>query len=462
MLKKVLALLMMLTMMLCSFSTALAVPSVSGEAAVPAQTLEQCKKVGYDFVLAYNKASETLKYPDFSEYVVVNDDTSLFLEQARFEIAYREAFNDPYKDVAISDFAVVDSGTADGLFRVNFYARIDFNYSDAAPGFLNHYGMNYEMWFEPESDALKIVKIDTDSGDYSYAKRLISEEQSVSRSSVRSAAIAATDKRIRNLANDVAACKAIQAKAEPAEKRSNGIDYAKKEYIPYEQMKAITASLPELEEKGTVTTSDFSPQATVSFDAEKCRYYGWWFGDWEQNYIFKRMDADCTNFASQCIWAGYGGQNGNSLSTEAGREACRVLVSQNYRQTSTWFGRNYTSPYDLATGPFMRVIELWDYATTNTGNGPRATGYNNNKKWDQLTATISKGDVLQFHDGSKYSHSVVVSSSTSYTLPDALDNIYVAQHSGDYYYRKLRDVLVNNGGIDEGKMRLMKFKSTTY
>ena len=113
MLKKVLVLLIMLAM-LCSFSTALAAPSVIDEATVHQQTLDQCKKVGYDFILAYNKASETLKYPDFSEYVVENDGTALFLEQVRFEIAYRQAFNDPYKDVAISDFAVVDSGVLIG------------------------------------------------------------------------------------------------------------------------------------------------------------------------------------------------------------------------------------------------------------------------------------------------------------------------------------------------------------
>jgi len=129
---------------------------------------------------------------------------------------------------------------------------------------------------------------------------------------------------------------------------------------------------------------------TVSYDRAAAVAYAMEFAEVDHNGIFKSMGLDCTNFVSQCMWSGYGGTKGYTLDNTA---ALKARVAANYRQTSTWYGRNADSPYQYGSGAFIRVVDFWDYVTTNTGYGPRATGYNNNKLWSQLTVAPRTGDI---------------------------------------------------------------------
>ena len=133
---------------------------------------------------------------------------------------------------------------------------------------------------------------------------------------------------------------------------------------------------------------------TVSYDRAAAVAYAIKFAKVDHNGIFKSMGLDCTNFVSQCMWSGYGGTKGYLLDDTA---ALKARVAANYRQTSTWYGRNADSPYQYGSGAFIRVVDFWDYVTTNTGYGPRATGYNNNKVWTQLTVVPRTGDILQVY-----------------------------------------------------------------
>ena len=113
----------------------------------------------------------------------------------------------------------------------------------------------------------------------------------------------------------------------------------------------------------------------------------------------------------------------------------------------------------------MRVVELWSYATTNTGDGPRAVGYNDGNVWTSLTVLPQIGDILQFYSTSlgRYWHSVIVTRiTTNLTQSNILDNVWISQHSGEYVNRPLRETLADNGGITSGKMRLMCPIATTF
>ncbi|HCL04335.1 MAG TPA: hypothetical protein DHW61_18325 [Lachnoclostridium phytofermentans] len=190
------------------------------------------------------------------------------------------------------------------------------------------------------------------------------------------------------------------------------------------------------------------------------------FGYQAQNGIFKRMSEDCTNFISQCIWAGYGGTEGYSLTNEADILALRERVAKNYRQTSIWYGRNYASSAPLASMAFIRVEELWNYVTTNQGNGPRAIGYNNRQYWGYAPVDLALGDVLQFYHSNlgRYGHTVMVTSTSENPQPieSALGNVYVAQHTADYSFRPFGDVLETNGGIEGAWMRVLKFTDANF
>ena len=204
---------------------------------------------------------------------------------------------------------------------------------------------------------------------------------------------------------------------------------------------------------------------TVSYDRAAAVAYAMKFAEVANNGIFKSMGLDCTNFVSQCMWSGYGGTKGYLLDDTA---ALKARVAANYRQTSTWYGRNADSPYQYGSGAFIRVVDFWDYVTTNTGYGPRATGYNNNKVWTQLTVVPRTGDILQVYNASKgrYSHSVIVTKvkSTSLTVNNKdmwLDNILVSQHTPKDLNRTLSNLVSNYGGAN-CKIRLIRPKSATF
>lgn len=202
----------------------------------------------------------------------------------------------------------------------------------------------------------------------------------------------------------------------------------------------------------------------ISYQPELASQYGITFGRQKENGIFKRMSDDCTNFVCQCVWAGYGGTEGYSLNNSAHIEALKQRVAQNYRQTWTWYGRNYDSTQQLASMAFIQVETFWNHVIYNTGIGPKADGYNNQKHWSELTQIIDQGDVLQFYNKQlgRYRHSVIVVSDTHLNIHDSLEYAYVSQHTGDYSYRPLSDVFLSNGGIQEAKVRLLKFKPTNF
>ena len=204
---------------------------------------------------------------------------------------------------------------------------------------------------------------------------------------------------------------------------------------------------------------------TVSYDRAAAVAYARRFAKVENNGIFKSMGLDCTNFVSQCMWSGYGGTKGYYLNNTA---ALKARVAANYRQTSTWYGRNADSPYQYGSGAFIRVVDFWDYVTTNTGHGPRATGYNNNKVWTQLTVVPRTGDILQVYisDQGRYAHSVIVTQvhSTSLTVNNKdmwRNNIIVSQHTPRRLNRTLGN-LIDTYGDANCKIRLIRPKSATF
>lgn len=205
----------------------------------------------------------------------------------------------------------------------------------------------------------------------------------------------------------------------------------------------------------------------VSYTPSKARNWGNKFGNKTQNYIFKRASEDCTNFVSQCVWAGYGGADGYSIPSnprvdDATCVALKNRVASNYRMTSTWYGRNYDSPYGDPPSQFCGVEAFCTYVTSNSGVGPRATVYNNNSVYTNLSVKIKPGDVLQFYNSSlgRYRHSVIVVSQNEYGVAD-YSQVRVAQHSGDYNNRPLSELISGNGG-SSCKMRLLRFKSTEF
>lgn len=118
------------------------------------------------------------------------------------------------------------------------------------------------------------------------------------------------------------------------------------------------------------------------------------------NYFnFDNYGGDCTNFVSQCIFAG-----------------CNTM---NYTPIFGWY---YNSSYDR-TASWTGVEYLYNFLINNTSVGPRG-----------ITTTrenIQPGDIVQFGDiNNHFYHSPIVVATNQ-------AEIYVAAHTYDVYMKPL-------------------------
>ena len=115
-------------------------------------------------------------------------------------------------------------------------------------------------------------------------------------------------------------------------------------------------------------------------------------------YDFDNLGGDCTNFVSQCLYAG-----------------CGVM---NYTPETGWYYRslNNRSPSWTGVAPFYRFL------TANRSVGPYARAASR--------AEMMPGDVIQLGNGERFYHSLLVLEATPY-------QIYIASHSYDSLWRAL-------------------------
>lgn len=147
----------------------------------------------------------------------------------------------------------------------------------------------------------------------------------------------------------------------------------------------------------------------------------WAYGRNPRYYDFSGIGGDCTNFASQCIYAGSG--------------------IMNYTPLYGWFYINANNRTPSWTG----VNELYRFLINNKSEGPQGevTGLEE----------IEPGDIIQLKFGSseRFDHSPVVTDAGIGTP----DTILVAAHSIDsscrplssYAYRELRPIHIYNVGV---------------
>lgn len=134
----------------------------------------------------------------------------------------------------------------------------------------------------------------------------------------------------------------------------------------------------------------------------------WAYGRNPLYYNYDNIGGDCTNFVSQCIYAGY--------------------KQMNYDKNNGWYYLTANNKSPSWTG----VQFLYNFLISNKGPGP--TGIN--ARIDQLQI----GDVIQLSfNGTTFSHSlIVVQNGTS------AYNTYVAAHTFDTFHKCLNDYDFNN------------------
>ncbi len=149
----------------------------------------------------------------------------------------------------------------------------------------------------------------------------------------------------------------------------------------------------------------------MPYDREKAVAYAreWAFRRNPQFYDFENIGGDCTNFISQCIYAG-----------------CGVM---NYTPVTGWYFISLNNRAPAWTG----VQFLYNFLTGNKGAGP----YGVPLPLDQ--AMIA--DVIQLSpDGYKFTHSLFIVAAGE---PPAPDNIRITTHTRDSDYRLLNTYTYN-------------------
>lgn len=123
----------------------------------------------------------------------------------------------------------------------------------------------------------------------------------------------------------------------------------------------------------------------------------WAYARNKKYYDFEKIGGDCTNFVSQCIYAG-----SNKM---------------NYDRNNGWY---YNSVNDRSPS-WTGVQFLYDFLLNNNGVGPFASMVAEDE--------IQLGDIIQLSfDGKVYSHNLVVVST---------GDIRVAAHSFDIFGKSL-------------------------
>ncbi len=131
--------------------------------------------------------------------------------------------------------------------------------------------------------------------------------------------------------------------------------------------------------------------------------HAWAYRRNPEYFDYSGIGGDCTNFASQCIYAG------SSM--------------MNFTPLYGWFYRSANDRTPSWTG----VQYLYDFLTRNMGDGPFAS--------EVSLARLEPGDVVQLaiDREDRYQHTPVVVAVESPTL----SGILVAAHSNDVDYRPL-------------------------
>ena len=153
------------------------------------------------------------------------------------------------------------------------------------------------------------------------------------------------------------------------------------------------------------------------YDRKKAYEYAktWAYGRNPKYYNYDPIGGDCTNFVSQCIFAG-----------------CSHM---NYSQNNGWYYVNGNDKSPSWTG----VQFLYNFLISNKKAGPRGK--------DALINELDIGDVIQLSfDGTKFSHSLLVIKNgltTQETLIASHTFDAFGKRVSDYSYKKYRCIHIN-------------------
>jgi hypothetical protein len=410
---------------------------------------KEAQAVILNYYQKYYNALSKLVSPDFSNEVEINDSTYANIRNLDIKIAYMKEFEEKYSNIKV-DIQYFDLEKKDNIYNCQIYVKAQYHQKGNRDGELSSEGKEINITLENINDRYLITSITPKNAEYDeyiYNVKLGKNKEACT------TYIQAVDEYVNDSIAKMPEFK-VQWDKWDEEYKKNYKSNEKKDIESQQNQNNIRST-------------------SVSYYGSKAAAYGSYYGRMYNYPTFKRMSGgDCTNFVSQCIWAGYGGIDGFNLWNY---DDIRDRVASDYRMVNVsgssndWWGANCYSS-NTASSNWKRVVDLWDFVTSHPSKGPSAIGKNNNQYYWQYSGNLYRGNVFQFYHYSKgrYGHSVIMVSpnSTSYNN-SSLNDIRVAQHSDQYSDRKLSDAIIANGGLGWGqtgvcKMRILKFVGAVF
>ena len=167
----------------------------------------------------------------------------------------------------------------------------------------------------------------------------------------------------------------------------------------------------------------------VAYDANKAVNYSDCYALTE-NSLFYVADKDCTNFVSQCVWAGYGGWVNGDETANAQNIAAHYRMY--HHNNSDWYTTSWFAHKNGGSSPWESATSHGNFALGNTGSGlgPFGLGSTTAVLYSNYDASsIQRGDVVQLgRSANDIRHSVIVR-----TAGSSFENIFVNSHNSKHY-----------------------------
>jgi hypothetical protein len=291
---------------------------------------------------------------------------------------------------------------------IDLLLNLDYRYENSPDIQSGLYNVNYRFTLKKDGVKWVITGIDSDLDEFKMFKDEVGGNCVVSNTLASSAQVDAIEKakvriinQFREVSQSIDRSGQVPDQSAPANSSNNTVT-VNSIYNVY-------------------TNYDYSPSAAVAY----ARKYA--LGKAPNFY---KAPADCTNFISQCVWAGYGGT------------PTAANVENRVRMTDVWYAGSGGGSYN-----WENVIMFFDYMVSSKTLGPQ--GYcsdSNPRKIDRISAaSVKVGNVIQLWDSlhQKFCHSMIVSENSN----NDWRSIKVCYHTTDFLDVNIIDRIGWNASI---------------
>jgi hypothetical protein len=353
-------------------------------------------------------SQKTLSYSKLDGNIMANnDDTQLDETFHKISLAQKKLVNNSISNYQYQinyQKSSVNGDEASVELSLNLY----FHYQKA-PSDLDSAicGVNYSFVLKNNESNWVITQIDSDLEEFETFKNQVQEAMEQDTTLSKAAAIQKVDKTVTNEI-ELMRNNSIYLKGEA---RSSEIspDGGSESTESSNISKSIYISCRKY---------TYNPSCAVAYAA---KYYN---AETTRDSLFYILDYDCTNFVSQCVWAGYVGFDADSIDTFKNYIAKKNGMLYNEWYAGTGGGAN----------SWENAAALFEYMVNSKAAGPNATtdfsDYNAKHHYRTISAaSINVGDVIQLWYRTRYSHSIIITRKTNNTSNCGYGDIYYSGHT---------------------------------